>query len=201
MGVDEQMVRGPRYRPGRFAKVLAELDTIIVDEASMVRADLSDAMVAALERFGPRPGEPFGDTQLVDLLNAVREGALLDEARAQLNRHTVPDFEPDLDEYWLTLATTNRIVRARNRAMLARITEHPTVFEATVSGEIDGFEHPTDDTLHLAVGAQVMLLKRSLAVPSPRGSSTSRPAGALPSTESSCAAGTPHHAPDQQCGL
>lgn len=216
MGVDEQMVRGPRYRPGRFAKVLAELDTLIVDEASMVRADLFDAMVAALERFGPRPGEPFGgvqvvlvgdlyqlppvvteaeaafidehygtpyffsahsfdaaafptrelttvfrqigDTQLVDLLNAVREGALLDEARVQLNRRTVPDFEPDLDEYWLTLATTNRIVRARNRAMLARITEHPTVFEATVSGETDGFEHPTDDTLHLAVGAQVMLL-------------------------------------------
>src|SRR5690606_34139549 len=140
LGVNEEMVRGGGYYPGRFAAALSGLDTLIIDEASMVRADLFDALTAALERFGPRPGEPLGgvqlvlvgdlyqlppvvtdaeaafieerygtpfffsarsfhrdtfpvvelstvfrqqgDDRLVDLLNAVRDGALLEDARA-----------------------------------------------------------------------------------------------------------------------
>src|SRR5699024_7190569 len=57
----------------------------------------------------------FGDDQLVRLLNSVRDGSMLDEARAELNRRTDPEFEPSLSEFWLTLATTNPIVAARNR--------------------------------------------------------------------------------------
>lgn len=220
-GVNAETVRSGRYYPGRFADALKELDTLIVDEVSMVRADLFDAMVAALERFGPRPGEPFGgvqlvlvgdlyqlppvvppgeasyiaesygtpyffsarsfdrerfptvelntvfrqlgDTRLVDLLNAVREGALLDDARAELNTRTAPDFEPPLDEFWLTLATTNRIVGARNRQMLERLTDAPTQFIADVTGETDGFEFPADERLQLAIGAQIMLLNNDPA--------------------------------------
>src|SRR5699024_9163047 len=65
LGVTEETVRSGRYYPGRFAKALKELDTLIVDEASMVRADLFDALTAALELHGPRPGTPFGGVQLV----------------------------------------------------------------------------------------------------------------------------------------
>ena len=216
MGVNAETVRSGRYYPGRFAKALASLDTLIIDEASMVRADLFDALAAALERFGPQPGEPFGgvqlvlvgdlyqlppvvhddeaayveehfgtpyffsaksfepdafpsvelttvfrqvgDSRLVDLLNAVREGTLLDDARAELNARTDADFEPALDEFWLTLATTNRIVRSRNRRMLERLDAPTQTFRAEIRGDTDGFEHPTDDDLALAVGAQVMLL-------------------------------------------
>lgn len=220
-GVNEETVREGRYFPGRFANALRELDTLIVDEVSMVRADLFDAMAAALERFGPKPGEPFGgvqlvlvgdlyqlppvvteresafiaerfgtpyffsarsfsrekfpmvelttvfrqlgDSKLVDLLNAVREGSLLDDARAELNERTNPDFDPALDEFWLTLATTNRIVGARNRQMLERLTDSPTTYAATIGGDIDGFEFPADERLQLAVGAQVMLLNNDAA--------------------------------------
>ncbi|WP_270407455.1 exonuclease domain-containing protein [Brachybacterium paraconglomeratum] len=216
LGVTEEHVRGDSYYPGRFAKALKELDTLIIDEASMVRADLFDALTAALEQYGPRPGTPFGgvqlvlvgdlyqlppvvtdseaawieerygtpfffsarsfdedtfpvvelstvfrqqgDDQLVDLLNAVREGTLLEEARAELNRRTDPDFEPGLDEFWLTLATTNRIVGARNRQMLERLPGPVQSFTAQISGDTDGFEKPTEETLRIAVGAQVMLL-------------------------------------------
>ncbi|MDN4471906.1 AAA family ATPase [Demequina sp. SYSU T00b26] len=216
MGVTEEHVRGPRYFPGRFAQTLAELDTLIVDEASMVRADLFDALAAALERFGPKHGEPFGgvqlvlvgdlhqlppvvrddevaffderfgtpyffsarhfdrdrfavvelttvfrqigDSGLVDILNAVREGSLLDDARAALNARTDPDFEPPEDEFWLTLATTNRIVGARNRHMLDRLPAPVRSYRAEIEGDTDGFEHPTEASLDLAVGAQVMLL-------------------------------------------
>src|SRR3546814_645123 len=37
-----------RYYPGRFARTLKALDTLIIDEASMVRADLFDKIAAAL---------------------------------------------------------------------------------------------------------------------------------------------------------
>ncbi|MBB1019944.1 AAA family ATPase, partial [Dietzia sp. E1] len=58
-------VRGSSYRPGRFAGALAGVRTLIVDEASMIRADLFDMMAIALERFGPDPTMPFGGVQLV----------------------------------------------------------------------------------------------------------------------------------------
>ena len=53
------------YRPGRFSKTLASLDALIIDEASMVRADVFDMVSAALQRFGPQPGTPFGGVQIV----------------------------------------------------------------------------------------------------------------------------------------
>ncbi|MCV7193834.1 AAA family ATPase [Mycolicibacterium brumae] len=53
------------YRPGRFSATLGKLQTLIIDEASMVRADVFDMIAAALGRFGPEPGAPFGGVQIV----------------------------------------------------------------------------------------------------------------------------------------
>ena len=58
-------VKSPDYYPGRFAKTLKQLDTLIIDEASMVRADLFDCIAIALSRFGPNPHAPFGGVQIV----------------------------------------------------------------------------------------------------------------------------------------
>lgn len=58
-------VSGGDYRPGRFAKTLGKLQTLIIDEASMVRADVFDMIAAALQRFGPEPGAAFGGVQVV----------------------------------------------------------------------------------------------------------------------------------------
>lgn len=58
-------VRSKAYSPGRFGQVLKRLETLIVDEASMVRADTFDMIEAALGRFGPLPGTPFGGVQVV----------------------------------------------------------------------------------------------------------------------------------------
>ena len=58
-------VRGPAYRPGRFATALSRVRTLILDEASMIRADLFDMIAVALERFGPDPTLPFGGVQVV----------------------------------------------------------------------------------------------------------------------------------------
>lgn len=87
-------VRRGDYRPTRFTTTLRSLDTLIVDEASMVRADVFDMIAAALERFGPRPGTPFGGVQLVlvgDLLQlppVVRAG----EEEFFQSRYSTPYF-------------------------------------------------------------------------------------------------------------
>ncbi|WP_148239390.1 AAA family ATPase [Ruania zhangjianzhongii] len=209
-------VRSGRYRPGRFAKTLTGLDTLIIDEASMVRADLFDMLTAALERFGPRPGSQFGGVQLVlvgdlhqlppvvtdreadyfstryaspfffsadsyrgelfptvelttvfrqagddrltAILNALREGALLGHAMAELNERTDPEFQPPAGELWLTLTPTNRLATSRNRQRLEQLDTPEHLSTATRTGDLSTLDEPADATLHLKVGAQVMML-------------------------------------------
>lgn len=205
-----------RYYPGRFARTLKALDTLIIDEASMVRADLFDKIAAALHRFGPDPGSAFGGVQIVlvgdlyqlppvvteaeaafftdryatpyffsadafhrdefpmvalttvfrqlgddrmtAILNEIREGLLLGHAQEQLNARTDPDFVPPDDEFWLTLAPTNRLVSARNRQQLERLAGEEIVQHARQSGDLSLFDPPADDTLRFKVGAQIMML-------------------------------------------
>lgn len=211
-----EAIRSGRYYPGRFAHTLKSLDTLIIDEASMVRADLFDQLATALERFGPQPGEPYGGVQIVlvgdllqlppvvpeyekqvfettyqtpyffsakqyqqrdfptvalteifrqrgdqhltAILNAAREGVLLDSAREDLNTRADSEFEPPEGEFWLTLATTNRIANARNRQRLEKLLTDEHRHHAQIAGETEGFEPPTDRELVFKVGAQVMLL-------------------------------------------
>jgi ATP-dependent DNA helicase PIF1 len=214
-------VRSGRYRPGRFTKTLASLDTLIIDEASMVRADLFDMLAAALERYGPASGIPFGGVQIVlvgdlyqlppvvtegeaeyfstryatpyffsadsferesfptialttvfrqlgddrmtAILNEIREGVLLGHARDQLNARTDPDFEPPDDEFWLTLAPTNRLVTARNRQQLDRLDGQEIVHRAEQFGDLSLFDPPADEDLRFKIGAQIMMLNNDQA--------------------------------------
>ncbi|MEW5812466.1 MAG: AAA family ATPase [Actinomycetota bacterium] len=209
-------VRSGDYRPGRFTKTLASLQTLIIDEASMVRADVFDMVAAALSRFGPAPGTPFGGVQIVlvgdlyqlppvvseheagffsttyetpyffsarsfrredfptvslttvfrqqgddrmtAILNEIREGVLLGHAQEQLNARADKDFVPPDDEFWLTLAPTNRLVTARNRQQLERLPGDEFVHHAKPSGDLSLFEPPVEETLRFKVGAQIMML-------------------------------------------
>ena len=209
-------VRGGDYRPGRFTKTLASLDTLIIDEASMVRADVFDMLSAALERFGPTRGRPFGGVQIVlvgdlyqlppvvtegeaaffsttyetpyffsadsfvrddfpavalttvfrqlgddrmtAILNEIREGVLLGHAQEQLNARTDAEFVPPDDQFWVTLAPTNRLVTARNRQQLERLPGDEMVYRAKESGDLSLFDKPVDDELRFKVGAQIMML-------------------------------------------
>src|SRR5690606_9612030 len=99
-----------------------------------------------------------GDDRLTSILNAIREGVLVDQARDDLNARTDPDFVPPDDELWLTLAPTNRLVTARNHARLARLPGEEVVSRARRTGDLATFDAPVEDALTFKVGAQIMML-------------------------------------------
>ncbi|MGV0627449.1 AAA family ATPase [Mycolicibacter minnesotensis] len=214
-------VIGGGYRPGRFATTLGRLQTLIIDEASMVRADVFDMIAAALQRFGPEPETPFGGVQVVlvgdlyqlppvvtegeqhhfsttyatpyffsakafnrhdfpavslttvfrqlgddrmtAILNEIREGVLLGHAQRHLDARVDADFIPPDDEFWLTLAPTNRLVTARNRQHLERLPGQEMVHRSIESGDLSVFDKPIEDELRFKVGAQVMMVNNDQA--------------------------------------
>lgn len=209
-------IRSNSYRPGRFAEALAGVRTLILDEASMIRADVFDMISVALDRFGPDPTMPFGGVQIVlvgdlfqlppvvteservsfdstyttpyffsaeryrsedfhtvdlghvfrqsgdpaltGILNSIREGVLVGRAMEVLNARTDPGFEPPDDQFWLTLTTTNRIAALRNHRHLERLPGSELTMTAATTGDLTGFDPPTDEVLLFKVGAQIMML-------------------------------------------
>lgn len=47
--------------------IFKQIDTIIIDEVSMVRADIMDAIDIVLRQYGRNPGSPFGGIQIIFL--------------------------------------------------------------------------------------------------------------------------------------
>ncbi len=55
----------PEPRSGRRRELYKKLDAIVIDEVSMVRADLLDCVDGFLRRYGPHSGLPFGGVQMI----------------------------------------------------------------------------------------------------------------------------------------
>ncbi len=53
----------PDQKDNRLRR-LKNIETLLIDEVSMLRADLFDAVDGILREHGPRPGEPFGGVQI-----------------------------------------------------------------------------------------------------------------------------------------
>lgn len=196
----------------RVCSLLKRIDTLVIDEISMVRADLLDAVD---ERFREafRNDLPFGGIQVVmfgdpyqlppvveeglmqyfeavhhgyfffnalvwqqtefkiyeltqvfrqkdpvfkDVLNAVRDGSVVESQIAQLNaRHgmAIPL------EGTVTLAPTNALVTEINQRKLDQLPGELHEYKATVTGEMKRSVFPTEEVLQLKEGAQVVLLQ------------------------------------------
>lgn len=57
-------IESPEYHP-RSQSIMRSLKTLIIDEISMVRADLMDCVDKALRKYGPKPTKPFGGVQVI----------------------------------------------------------------------------------------------------------------------------------------
>ena len=203
----------------RFSKqkirVIQSIDTLVIDEISMVRADLLDAVDNVLRRFR-RNNLPFGgvqmvmigdlgqlapvakddewqmlsryydtpyffsslalkstryaivelktvyrqsDSHFVELLNRVRDNRTDDSVLAALNSRYIPNFQPPVEEGYIRLTTHNFQAQQENDRQLALLPGKPYTYEASITGKYPEMLFPTEQTLTLKEGAQVMFVK------------------------------------------
>ncbi|MDR1865370.1 MAG: helix-turn-helix domain-containing protein [Bacteroidales bacterium] len=95
----------------------------------------------------------------VDLLNHVRNDELTREDLDLLNRRYSPSFKAPAGEKYITLTTHNSKADAINNRELSRLNAPVYSFEGVIEGEFPGYALPTEMTLTLKEGAQIMFIK------------------------------------------
>ena len=203
----------------RFSKekirIIRSIDLLVIDEISMVRADLLDAVDSVLRRY--RSSHlPFGGVQLLmigdlqqlapvvkaeewellskhydtpyffssralaetqyatielkqtyrqtdahflNLLNRVRTNTADRRVLEELNRRYKPQFVPPKEEHYIRLTTHNILAQNINERELGNIDRPTFVFNAVITGKFPEYSYPTDETLTLKQGAQIMFVK------------------------------------------
>lgn len=61
----KSLVEGKEFIPYRSRETIEKIDTLIIDEASMLRADLFDIIVWALKKYGKNKFAQFGGVQII----------------------------------------------------------------------------------------------------------------------------------------
>ncbi len=195
--------------------IIKSMDLLVIDEISMVRADLLDSVDEVLRRYRDRD-KPFGGVQLlmigdlqqlapvirddeweilkeyyaspyffdstalrkteyasielthiyrqsdrrfIDLLARVRQGRIDRATLDELNALYRPGFDPPQHEGYVTLTSHNHTARRINDEKLRQIAAPEYAFEAAVTGNFPEYMYPTERTLRLREGAQVMFAR------------------------------------------
>jgi hypothetical protein len=196
--------------------LLQELDLLIIDEISMVRADMLDAMDTILRHFRKNLHQPFGGVQIlyigdmyqlppvvpdnewdilqpyyespfffsakvideapplyielkkiyrqneqvfIDVLNRIRNNQVSVADLELLNTRCLPGFAPPKEEKYITLSTHNKKADAINWAELERLPGRSVTFNGIITGDFSDKALPTEMSLQLKEGAQVMFIK------------------------------------------
>lgn len=199
----------------RLVRMLSVIEAIIVDEVSMVRADVLDAIDMTL-RMHRNSSLPFGGVQMfffgdlfqlppvvsspeervyfqttyaspyffdahvlknaldlkmielthvyrqrerhfIRLLDAIRTMQFDYEDLEDLNQRYLPDAS--IEEPYLTLCSTNAATQAINKERLEKLDSAIFSYSGEVKGDFNPKLFPTDYTLELKMGAQVMLIR------------------------------------------
>lgn len=213
-GLPPRMVNLNELTKRKNHRFFKKIETVIIDEISMVRADLFDA-VDRLMRVNREIDLPFGGAQIVlfgDLFQLPPVVASTYEKQLLATRYKSPYFfssrayhasdfeihelhtvyrqeergfiqllesirkatidmdelmeinqrygkEPDEDETYITLCSTNAIANTINKEEMEKILEPAAFYTAKITGQFKENLYPTDLSLQLKVGAQIMFLK------------------------------------------
>lgn len=201
-------------------KLLRKLKLLIIDEVSMVRADVIDAIDLVLRHARRNWAQPFGGVQMVfigdlfqlppvalpeewdilgrfytspfffdahvlranplvyielkkiyrqkeqtfiNILNRIRNGKVLQEDIDTLNERY--DADQQKRDGYIVLATHNHIAEDVNRRELEQLPGKQHSFEGKIIDDFNTRNLPTEQTLQLKVGAQIMFIKNDLQTP------------------------------------
>lgn len=103
------------------------------------------------------------DERFISLLNSIREKTVTRAQLDNLNQRYIPDFSPKDDEGYITLSTHNSAAQQINSQKLLALKAKSRHFTATVDGDFPAHTYPTDASLELKVGAQVMFIKNDIS--------------------------------------
>jgi len=211
-----RIIQKDTIRRLRNSSLIEKLDMVIIDEVSMVRADLMDGIDYALRINRDEMKKPFGGVQMaffgdlfqlcpvvereakelldaryaspyffsakafqdfgvryvelskiyrqrdprfIELLNRLRNKEHTDEDLELLNERLRKDDKKSGSDETVVLTTTNSMAGTINQDRLARLPGTEFTYEATVTGKFDESAYPTETSLRLKIGAQVILIK------------------------------------------
>lgn len=100
------------------------------------------------------------DDAFISVLNKIRHGGVGYRTLAPINARV--DDRSFNEKDCITLTTTKDIASSINQFKLEDIKKPEFTFDATISGNFDEKHYPTDKTLILKEGAQVMMVKNDL---------------------------------------
>ncbi|WP_029905145.1 helix-turn-helix domain-containing protein [Prevotella sp. 10(H)] len=196
-------------------EMLRELDLLIIDEVSMLRADMLDAIDYMLRRYRNNQ-QPFGgvqilfigdmfqlppvvqnsewellkhyypspfffhaqvladysplyielktiyrqqDQQFIDILNRIRNNCATSQDLQMLNQRYNPTFKLPEENRYIVLCTHNYKADRINNEELSRLNGKNYKFEGKIHGDFSENSLPTEASLSLKEGAQVMFVK------------------------------------------
>lgn len=104
------------------------------------------------------------EQEFIDLLNKIRVNQISDLELNNLNKKYNPTFSSNGLNNHIILSTTNAQVNQTNATKLNELTTELKIFEGEITGIFPkdsrgNYVLPTEQNLHLKVGAQVMILK------------------------------------------
>ncbi|MEJ6980068.1 HRDC domain-containing protein [Pedobacter sp. P351] len=137
---DEWAMLGRHYASPYF------FSSLVMQKTPYVRIELSHVFRQKEQDF-------------VDILNEVRNQEISTSSLDLLNARYKPDFRPDSEDPYITLTTHNGIAQQINNEYIEALAGQDYEFTATVSGDFPKDAYPTETTLKLKVGAQVMFVK------------------------------------------
>lgn len=105
------------------------------------------------------------DAAFIEILNEIRDNRLTDKSIAILNKQVVTNYQPDDEELEVILCTHNAQVEEINNSMLSKIDGKDYIYTATVTGDFNERNYPTEETLILREGAKVMFTKNDMETP------------------------------------
>jgi ATP-dependent exoDNAse (exonuclease V) alpha subunit len=201
-------------------KIYKSIDTIVIDEVSMVRADMIDVIDRFMRLNGKNKLKPFGGVKMIfigdlfqlppvlsqtdesylsandyktpfffsakvftevnlefieltkvyrqkeqdfiQLLNSIRNNQATSSDIQRINQRYQPQFKSDVNDYYITLTTTNKIANEINMAQLKKLPTKLYQFEGEVKNKFEKGSLPTDLILELKEGAQVMFVKNDI---------------------------------------